>query len=657
MALVVRKGGCSIEEKAIAASTLIYPPNIVKYIIVDGEQTIRGTKEGSWEGISRLQDYITGDIVTFSVNGETNIDPKLDKVDSGSDEINSMISRGDLDSSHPENHDGIQSIATDEDWPPISSSIVGNGVGNNVYSVLPHPLDIATGSSNTDEDTDEDWPNIQSSNPAIEDDGIDGDTPDHYNKLTDEDWPPALTDDSALGDGATAVPTIYTYETTDDLSTDDESYVNAPGQDTSRALRHEKRHNHENHEKIRVAILHVSYTVGYDLLDMIMHETTTTRQSGGSKVIMDNKEPPTSGKTIFLWVLLSASFSASACCCLLLCVNRTIFEDERPPPPPQPVRRRLTYEQVRANHPAFFYHEGDPTMANEIDCAICLDEFTPGDTLRRLPCQHVFHGTCIARWLIERSAVCPLCKVDLYEEEDDSSSSSGSSNGGGPNDVSNRMMLAWWGDLMARRAEGVPEVATVAANDALTPQPQTSSWSFWGPRQGGPDSALEGGGLVAPTALPTNGDLQTSQEAVATRRSSSWWPFSSSRTAAAARAPNSETDTNNLEAEPAGSSNSWVRMNWFGGRRRRQQSEARLTELTEPLLPVSSAISDGGEGSETPAAEETSPQETQPDSVAVAQPPPSAFQEHSDSTTPSQETPTTNADPLTSNLPPTASEV
>ena len=46
-------------------------------------------------------------------------------------------------------------------------------------------------------------------------------------------------------------------------------------------------------------------------------------------------------------------------------------------------------------------------------CMICLSEFEEGESLRRLPCTHVFHQTCIDEWLLHRSTSCCLCKVDV----------------------------------------------------------------------------------------------------------------------------------------------------------------------------------------------------------------------------------------------------
>ncbi|KAF8822990.1 zinc finger, C3HC4 type (RING finger) domain-containing protein [Cardiosporidium cionae] len=47
-------------------------------------------------------------------------------------------------------------------------------------------------------------------------------------------------------------------------------------------------------------------------------------------------------------------------------------------------------------------------------CGICKMEYTDQDILRRLPCWHAFHSTCIDKWL-EGQKTCPLCRfqVDL----------------------------------------------------------------------------------------------------------------------------------------------------------------------------------------------------------------------------------------------------
>lgn len=67
---------------------------------------------------------------------------------------------------------------------------------------------------------------------------------------------------------------------------------------------------------------------------------------------------------------------------------------------------------VRVQHPC---HEKDcPGVAN-MDCAICLENFVDGETLRLLPCRHVFHVACADKWLAkgapgESDRRCPMCK-------------------------------------------------------------------------------------------------------------------------------------------------------------------------------------------------------------------------------------------------------
>lgn len=45
-------------------------------------------------------------------------------------------------------------------------------------------------------------------------------------------------------------------------------------------------------------------------------------------------------------------------------------------------------------------------------CPVCLDEFKKGETVRVLPCDHLYHPPCIEPWLLTKSTKCPLCKCD-----------------------------------------------------------------------------------------------------------------------------------------------------------------------------------------------------------------------------------------------------
>lgn len=151
--------------------------------------------------------------------------------------------------------------------------------------------------------------------------------------------------------------------------------------------------------------------------------------------------PPASRATIVIWTTLCLLISFIICCCVSNAFSELVQEEE---PEPEPYRRprrpRLNAEQVTKRFPIgvfdshkLIYETTAPNdgelgevcdnlqpVSHSLDaCTICLDEFVAGDKLRCLPCNHVFHAECIAKWLIERSATCPLCKIDLYEEEEE----------------------------------------------------------------------------------------------------------------------------------------------------------------------------------------------------------------------------------------------
>ncbi|KAL5706493.1 hypothetical protein ACHQM5_024653 [Ranunculus cassubicifolius] len=68
-------------------------------------------------------------------------------------------------------------------------------------------------------------------------------------------------------------------------------------------------------------------------------------------------------------------------------------------------------------------------------CAICKDILPVGETVKKLPCSHGYHGDCIVTWLGSRNT-CPVCRFELptedpdYEDQRKKRTAAGSSFGG-----------------------------------------------------------------------------------------------------------------------------------------------------------------------------------------------------------------------------------
>lgn len=52
-----------------------------------------------------------------------------------------------------------------------------------------------------------------------------------------------------------------------------------------------------------------------------------------------------------------------------------------------------------------------------VECAVCLCKFEEGVEIRQLPCCHLFHRSCLDKWLDHQQITCPLCRSCLISEE------------------------------------------------------------------------------------------------------------------------------------------------------------------------------------------------------------------------------------------------
>lgn len=51
------------------------------------------------------------------------------------------------------------------------------------------------------------------------------------------------------------------------------------------------------------------------------------------------------------------------------------------------------------------------------ECPVCKDDFSIGDEVKKLPCEHIFHPDCVVTWLKMVSnyeSELSLCTVLLY---------------------------------------------------------------------------------------------------------------------------------------------------------------------------------------------------------------------------------------------------
>jgi hypothetical protein len=341
VALVAATGGCSDMEKAVFASSMIEPPNVVQYLIL--KDPIKRRQQPGLEGDDE-DEALEEDVHNNNHDKNSNTDHYIFNND--------------------DEHDNTNINEEEQELLLFQET-----------SFFPN--------QNRDSATDEGL--------AVSDD-------ESYDYYSIHEYSPS---------GSRWLK----------LSIKDDENNDGSGTLNDRLENNNKKHSPEEEEekveqytvkddRIQVAVLHVSNRVGLQLFNEIAGESRYVRESGGTKILLNGKEPVGGLRTVLVWMLTTLIFCACACCCMLMFVQTGFEEERRRPAPVQPVRRRLTLEQVRTRFPAFHYdpEEHHANHANGTgsmqycqlldECTICLDEFHAGVRCRELPCKHVFHSTC-----------------------------------------------------------------------------------------------------------------------------------------------------------------------------------------------------------------------------------------------------------------------
>mmetsp|Transcript_9272 Transcript_9272/g.10244 ORF Transcript_9272/g.10244 Transcript_9272/m.10244 type:complete len:358 (-) Transcript_9272:58-1131(-) len=166
---------------------------------------------------------------------------------------------------------------------------------------------------------------------------------------------------------------------------------------------------------IDVGMMFVSHETELELRHMIRKASSNTTIVGGLFITMDGEVPyyysDYEAGDFQDWILeLISVFSAllASIGCVLTCLQagfiptngRHLFSSNR----------RMNEEQVLKL--PIVNHGDEVEGMPQTSCPICLEDYEEGESLRQLPCYHMFHTECIIPWL-ERHSVCPLCKADV----------------------------------------------------------------------------------------------------------------------------------------------------------------------------------------------------------------------------------------------------
>lgn len=74
-------------------------------------------------------------------------------------------------------------------------------------------------------------------------------------------------------------------------------------------------------------------------------------------------------------------------------------------------------EEFRSRSPSMRYESVFICPCPKQECSICLTEFEPKAEINQLSCGHVFHKSCLEKWLNYWNKTCPLCRNYMMPQE------------------------------------------------------------------------------------------------------------------------------------------------------------------------------------------------------------------------------------------------
>lgn len=89
----------------------------------------------------------------------------------------------------------------------------------------------------------------------------------------------------------------------------------------------------------------------------------------------------------------------------ILEISRMAFDQIQAPPASKEAVESLPSIPITTEH-----------VVKGFSCPICQAEFKIGELVKKLPCDHMFHKSCILPWLNKTNS-CPMCRHELPTDD------------------------------------------------------------------------------------------------------------------------------------------------------------------------------------------------------------------------------------------------